>query len=384
VDASNRRWYREGLGQPKNLRWFGGLPTSTDCTTAWNNMWATASTKSDRFYVPPGTYTFLSAPTTITYPAGQCSYTLEGAGADVTILNWPNATNGLSFAFSSSFHGLHVRDLTVSTSQAGGSMTAINVTNSVQGGSYAQNDFTRVTIRGADGGGATDYWTYGINIVGASNFNYIGCLFYGNSTSNGSNGLLVAGNASGSFKYSLVHNLESCGFYHLGVGFTYGTYVQGVAMNKCNFTNGSTDIFVPSSAVDMAQLSINNSQFAGLTGAVNDRIIFSGAVAAVQINNSLFFINAGSIGISFNGVWGQVTITGNIFSGVSNSTNFGINVANTGFDAIATNNVFYNLTNGIDLVGASTGGWNVQANNYGGTTNTVLNIGSNSVGTATQ
>jgi len=128
------------------------------------------------------------------------------------------------------------------------------------------------------------------------------------------------------------------------------------------------------------QLTITGSQFAGS----GERIILNGALASLLMSSNLIFVAANQIGLALNAIYGQVSIIGNNFSGMSVSGSFGINVNATGYTCVVTGNVFYGLGNGINLLGASTGGWIVALNNYSGSTNTVLNVGSNTVGTITQ
>jgi hypothetical protein len=377
VDSSGRRWYREASGQPKNIRWFGGNPSVSDCTAAYTAALATIKAPGGMLFFPKGTYTFLSSPTFI-YPSGQFALTLLGEGADATIMNWPSGS-GLAFVASSPLHTIHLRDFTASTGVAGGTTVGIALTNSIQGGNFGQNDLFRVTFRGSDGGAATSYWNTSLSNFGWGNFAYDACLFYGPASGGAGIGAHVSGVSSGAFKYSLVHNFAKSSWFNLGQGLIYDSYVQGVALSQCNFTNGTTDIIIPSGAVGATQLAISDSQFAGS----GERILLNGPIASVILTNNLIYIAANQIGLAFNAIYGQCAITGNVFSGMSVTGSFGINVNATGYTNVITGNVFYGLGNGINLAGANTGGWIVALNNYSGSTNSVINAGSNQVGVIT-
>ena len=381
VDASGRRWYREASGSMKNIRWFGGNPNVADCTAALNAALATITAPGGIVFFPKGIYNFLSA---INYTFSQAaifSIGILGEAADVTILNWPT-TSGIAFSGISPLNSIHFRDLTISTGSASSSTIGVSLTNAVQGGDFAQSDFTRCTFRGADGGAAVDYWGSCISVNGWSGIDYLACTFYGPSAALNGIGVVAAGQPSGGFKYSLIHNLNSCSFFNLSIGFEYGTYVQGVAVIDCNFTSGITDIFVPVTEQNGAQLTIVGCQFAGNGTASSARILINGPLPALLMTSNLLFVAANTIGLTMNNTVIQACISSNVFNGQSITNSFGINVSSAGQGVITGNN-FYGLGNGVDLAGSATG-FNVQANIYPNCTNTVLSPGSNQVGVATQ
>ena len=99
-------------------------------------------------YFPPGIYNFASS-VSFAYPPGSTpfSLTLQGAGADVTILNW-TAQDGLVFAMSQPSHTVHMRDMSITCTSVGLS-TGIRITQSAtQLSPQMQNDFSNVTFRG--------------------------------------------------------------------------------------------------------------------------------------------------------------------------------------------------------------------------------------------
>ena len=376
VDAASHRWYRITNGGPLNAAWFGASPTSTDCTAALNAALAVLATPGGEILFPAGEYTFLS-PVTYTLPAGQLSVSVAGVGADATILYWPTGS-GLTFAASSAVHSVHVRDLTIATGVAGsGGTVGCALTNSIQGGTLAQNDFTRVTFRGIDGGNATDYWGTGLQIVGNGLVNYVGCLFYGPSAANVGNGVSLAGNASGVFQYSIVHNFYGCSFFYTGSGVVYGTYVQGVALTSCNFTNGQTGIYLPADAVGAAQLTVVACQFE-CTGNCID---LAGPLPGLEVSASLFFIAANYAGIGSDGTLIQAAVTGNTFNGNNTTTgNSGVFLDQSGAANVISGNAFYGLNQGIGL-GPDSTNCNVQSNAYYDCSTDVVNAGTdNTIG----
>lgn len=379
VDTSSRRWYRNTAGDPLNASWFGCNSTTPDCTSAFLNAFNTLITSAKgggQINFGKGTRTFLS-PVTLTYPNGSFSLNIAGEGAEATILNWPN-TAGITVAASSAAHSFHMRDLSFTTGTIA-SVTGLTLSNGVQGGAIEQSDITRVTFRGFDGAALTDSWNLALSVQGMSFINFNGLLFYGSSAAN-TNGINLSGVPSGSFKYGIVYNLASCGFFNLATGLVYNTWVQGVSVTQSNFTNDVTGILVPLGALNGAQLAVSGSQFQ-VTG--NDIVLLS-QFGGLLLTNNLFFVATNSAGLDLNAPGSaQTVITGNIFSGNPNST------ATTAITVLATNsgvitgNQFLGLTNGTNLSG-SPNNWNVSQNIYTTVTNQVINPGNNQVGVATK
>ena len=370
VDASSRRWYRVTEGAATSIAWFGGLPGVADCTAALNAALAAIAAPGGTIYFPRGTYTFASL---ISYniPAGEFSIGFEGAGADATVLYWPS-TSGISISASNALHTVHFRDMSITTGSTTATLTGILVTNSVQGGAAQQSDFFRVTFRGSDGGAGSKIWGIGLSIVGQSFVNYDSCIWYGCCSLTGT-GLEVQGVASGNFKYSLVHNLCKCSFFTLGIGFIYGTYVQGVSISQCNFTNGVTDIYLPTPAFGASQLTITASQFAGS----GERIIINGPLAQLIMSSNLFFVAGSQIGLAINGMCCQAAVVGNVFTTLTATGTYGI-IVNAVGDGAITGNFFYGLAVGIDFTSRS-GGWNCQSNTWSGNTQTISNSGTGNI-----
>ena len=353
------------------LNYGGNGNGSTDNTSAMNSALAALPTNGGCIYFPAGKYDFASA-ITETYPAsGIYSVTLAGAGADSSILYWPTATGGITINAKVATQSFHTRDLTFSTGTTNAG-TALTLNNATLLGVFAQSDIYKTTFRGDDGGAATDYWTNAINVVGLSNINFDDDLFYGNAAGTGGTGIAVAGNASTSPNYGIVYNLSKDGFYNVGVGLSYGTYVQGVTVSQSNFTNGATCISVPSGGTGAAQLSLADDQF----NCSTNNVIVSSPLASLMMKGNLLYINASEIGVNIASYVAQSTFTGNVYSGLSSSGSVGITATGASTSSQVSGNVFYNLATGLNLTGAS--GWNVWGNNYPNTTTQISNIGSNS------
>jgi hypothetical protein len=377
VDGSGRRWWRQdgAGGETFDMAWFGANETLLDNTAALNLALAylqAASTGSLVFGA--GAFTFLS-PISFTFPSSQCSISISGRGADVTVLNWPSGS-GLSFVCSSAQHSVHLRDMTIATSTvASAGAVGVSVSNSIQGGLFGQSDFEDLTFRGADDVG-TFQWGTALQITGLSNVNYYGCLFLGLSSGAGGNGIVLAGVPAGAFKLSVVHNITSCGFFNLNVGLTDGTYVQGVQIASCNFTNGNTGIYVPPGVADPAELAVTLSQFNVAGNGIN----VAGGMPQLSVSDCDFYVPAPNSGVSITGACINSQITGNSFSGLTAAVGTGVYVNNLGNANVITGNTFYGLAQGV-LLGTASTGWNVQSNGYANNTTNTTNSGSfNTIG----
>lgn len=350
---------------------FGGVGDGiTDNTLAFNNAVAALPARGGGVYIPGGLKFKFNSALTVNYPATPgYSFSLVGDGAEESVMFW-NGTDGLTINGNLASHSVHAKDLTLTTG-AMGTNKALTLTNSALLGVFEQNDVQRVTFRGDDGGGLTDYWGTGINVVGLSNINLDGSLFYGNAAGNGGSGVKLAGNAAINPYYGVVYNFGKCGFYNLGIGLDYGTYIQGVTASQCNFVNGTTGIYVSPGGTGAAQLDVGSCNF-NVTG---NQVIVGSALASLNFHNNLVYIPKNTVGLWFNAAGGQHFIGGNIFTGTSNIGSTGIlfGFAN-GPTAIAPN-VFNNLATGMNLAGTS--GLVVSRQSYAGVATQIANPGSN-------
>jgi hypothetical protein len=362
-----------------NVANYGASPTNADNTTAFNNALQaliSLSAVGGEIQVPYGKYT-ISNNLTIVYPPGLFGIDIVGQVQDGTILYWP-ASSGLTFDCSNYFHSVHLKNLTLSTGSATSAYYAVTVNQQVLEGPFAQSDIENVTVRGDDGGQATDYWGIGIYLNGLSDMNFDNVLLYGPSAGTTGAGVILSGNASISPYYGIVHNFSKCGFFNLGIGLQLTTYIQGVTVSQCNFVNGTTGIYLPSNGVGFAQLTVSASEFNTTANQIN----MQSPIASLIANGNLFYVPTNACGILFASTGFQNTIVGNVFSGEATNGSSGIIVQGTVSDSLVEGNVFYLLNNGVNLTGGTN--WNVQANVYQSVKTNVVGIGSfNSVGKVT-
>ena len=388
ISGTNFRYYREYSKSDLNICWFGAfINSSSDSTPALNAALAALPTSAGgaiRF--PAGTFTFNSM---ITYSflssAAVSSLTFVGDGADLSILYWPNKTNGITINLTKPSQSIHFRDLSITTAQQCG-YTGVTLNGSGSGPATGISDFTRVNLRGASP--QLQYWGTCIAIDGVTGVNYQGVLMAG-ALPSANSGVCVSiqGNST---NFALVHNFTDCIFYSGAVGLIYGTYTQGITVSQCNF-GSNTGISVPSGGVALAQLTVNASQF----GCNNNCIEILSLISGVAVIGNAFYYptdTTPTIGVymSFSGspsIQGT-TITGNFFGGhsVPGTAQKGVvTVGNSGSNnyGMVSGNVFDNMMVAVDLTGASL--WNVQANIYGVTIPTQVIPGTgNSVGIATR
>jgi hypothetical protein len=355
-----------------NPVWYGADPTgASDSTSAFNSSMAASS--NVRF--PPGKFKFLSAinKTLTTVPS---SITIKGAGAENTILYWPNATNGITINYTSDRHSSHISDLSFTTGATNVGW-ALKLNNTVLEGVIQQTNIENVTFRG-DSFGGTDYWNFGIKVAGVSNVNFLSDVFYGGAAGAGGTGIILEGVASTSPFYGIVYNIDQCAFFDTGVGINYGTYIQGVTVNQSNFTNGQVGIFSPTGTIGAAQLTVTNSQF----NTTQDNILIQSTTTGVQLIGNLFYVanNFGAVVFGNAAVGGfDFVITGNLFEGFATVGNYGVLVTSTAMpNGIVSGNIFHSLATGIQL-GAGTSDWNVQGNMFSLTTTSISNAGTNRI-----
>ena len=329
---------------------------------------------------PGGRYKFNTA-VTLSYPASKAQFalTLVGAGTDATTLYWA-ASNGITINANGALQTTHVRDLTFSTGSTSGSYSGLILNNSQPLGALGVSDIVRTTFRGDDGGNATEYWGNGISVAGQSNINFEGDNFLGASVGTGGNGILLNGNTSVSPYYGIVFNIANCGFFWTGNGIAIGNYIQGVTVTQSNFTNGLTGInLLPSTSGQFDELNVTAGNQFNTTG---NQIITQQFCLHLIVSGNLFFVSPGNSGIFLDSSGLNHTVVNNVFMGNGSSPGFtGIYVSNSNQNTIVSGNSFYNLSQGIDLIGTS--GWTVLGNSWATITTNVANVGSNSVGVVT-
>jgi hypothetical protein len=131
---------------------------------------------------------------------------------------------------------------------------------------------SNVNFRGADWyAGQAHYWGSCLAISKLTQVSLFNVLMTGHTnegpyTTSGFGLTLTATSAVP----GVVYNLDSCTFNNLGVGISYGAWIQGVAAVNCNFTGCAIGINAPVASGE-TQLSIANSQFNCVTGMICKR-----------------------------------------------------------------------------------------------------------------
>ena len=351
-----------------NILNYGGSGNGvSDNTSAFNSAVAALPSGGGCLYFPAGKYDFAST-ISVTYPSsGIYSLALVGAGSDASILYWPSPPAGLTVNLKQPTQSIHVKNMTFSAGFAGGSSTALTINQAVPEYNYAQNDIYGVTFRGDDGGQLTDYWATGVSSVGASDLNFDNDQFFGNSANTGGTGIAVSGNTSVSPYYGLVINVSKSEFTSLGIGFSYGTYVQGVSISQSNFTDGAVCLEAPAGGTGLSQLALTADQF----NCTNNDILLNSPISALIMQGNLLYIAASDSGLLFGASSNENTITGNVFTGISASGNAGISsTTTTVYGTDVTGNVFYNLADGLNIPDSN--GWTIQNNSYSTVTTPVV------------
>lgn len=380
-------------GQCQNIAAHGGSTSSSDNSAAFLAALAASPSNNQCVYIGPGNWNF-SANVAYTLPnvAGD-SVTIEGAGPDVTTLNWA-AGGGLTVNFPNVFNSVHVRDLSLLTGAVNtGTALTVNMTaaTSTNGANNAPSDITNVTVRGADGYAVNDYWSTGIIIYGASVFNFYntnvigggGCTSVtgGCYTTNSAVGVNIYGTSS---LVPVQFNFVSCLFNYLGEGIQYGAYTQGIIVMNSEFVGGTRGIYVPPSLAGLDQMSILGSNFNVSTFPIDTET----GIPGVSIIGNYIIVPASSTLNGGNAVGIQMTvantysIAGNILQGLTGTpaSNNGIVSDGAAGKGVITGNQINSVANGIWLKTASTG-INVQSNAYSNNTTNVTNDGTgNTIG----
>jgi hypothetical protein len=322
------------------VEWWGVKGDGiTDCAPGWSSLSRSIPSGGTRIQAGVGKYRFNTA-ISATLSGTQGALTLAGMGDGETIFYFPNAGTGLSITVDHREGGIHIRDMSFTTGAANGG-TGLSITQEEPEGAFQASDIINCTFRGDDGGQATEYWTTGLDLIALSGVNIINCNFYGNQPGTGGTGIHLTGNPSVSPNYEIVINVQQSGFYNNGIGISYDSYVQGLAVDNCNFTNGVVGIHAPSTATGvLAQLSVCNSQF----NCTADTIRLEVALNPVNISNTVFFCTSGAAGINLGGSL-NVSITGCSFVPVTGGAGTGI-IGTASFVAI-TGNTFDDLSVGV-------------------------------------
>ena len=353
----------------------------TDNATALNAALAALPTGGGCLSFPPGKYAFNSN-ISYTFANAMSSVTLVGAGADVTILYWPNTSGGLTFNWANFENNIHIRSMSLTTAQAG-TATAINLVSTINSAGYqqnSQNDITNVTIQGDGGTNSGYYWQFGVKSVAVSYINFVSDLIFGGAQTG--TGIYLSDDAGGTI-ITANFNIIGCSLLDLNYGVEPFNDPQGIAITGSTFVNNNYGLITGGSRT-MVGLSIGNSNF----GNVKSNITISNQVTDLLITGTLFIANdvTNTYDSVLLGSVSRFTITGNDFWAAAATNQAHLAVTNSnGWPGVIIGNIFTGSTYGVYLAAATTL-INVQANSYSsGTTTQVSNGGTgNFIGVATK
>jgi hypothetical protein len=371
VDAAARRWYRDTQGRPLLLQWFGGGPAAANNVAAWN-LAVAAGGNATRIHFPRGSYTFVTS--AVLALSSTASVTLTGDGPELTKLLF--TTGGFAITLVSQNNSVHVRDMSLLAGGAN-SGTALTIAQTAAGvtnpANSALSDIANVTIRGSDGLAQTNYFTVGVTINGASNFNFDNLFVTGALTHTAGYGVFLFGTAAIT---PVLFNFVGCVFNYLNVGINYGSYVQGVSVSQCNFTYDQYGIYCPAALINLAQLAITESQFNCFLYGV----LTQSNPAGFSISDNFILVPNNGVGLRHEQA-GLFNITGNTFFALGSTGTTGIQIAtSTGFGVI-TGNAFVALATRAISLEATSSNVNVQSNSYQACGANVVNAGTaNTVG----
>jgi hypothetical protein len=366
---------------PSILDYGGNNGGVVSNNAAWTNAVAAQSTGNVCVFFPQGTYYFASS-IGYTFPnTNPNSITIKGVAADSSILKFNATSFGISIAANGPFSGIHIRDLSVTTTASTPTGVAINLAQQqstiANPANSALSDITNVTTRGADGYVVTDGWSNGVNVASVSNINFTNLTTIGPSTA--SYGVILNGTSTA---LGVVYNFQGCTFNYLGIGLYYAAYVQGVTVNQSNFTGDTNGIVVPTGQAGLDQLSVTNSQF----NTYNNGILTQSNVGVIMIANNFFLVQNNSNGISLQN-YSAFSIIGNTFNpAVASPTGTrGIYIDTWASSAgVITANAIQEMTTGI-LLGSGSKSVNVQSNVYFANTTNISNSGTgNTLGGGSQ
>jgi hypothetical protein len=365
---------------------YGGNNGGTvDNTTAFANTIAAGTSGEACVYFPPGVYDFTSQ-VSYTMPTTTSAIRVYGAGPS-TVLVWPNG-GGMTINYTSTSSAVNrnavsISDLVMETgvTNGGGAIVLSSTTAALGATSAGQSVISNVFMLGSDGPSQTDYWTYGIEIIGVSNVDLINVNVRGGNYTG--TGVYVYGTST---NIPTVINLIGDSFYTTSIGLKYGTYTQGVTVSQSNFQTNVDGIFAPSGETGLDQLSVVGSQFNDSSAG----IIIQSPLKHMALQSNLVYMQTSpaTYGVAL-GAGSNFSISGNTFDG-SGGPGSGIAIAVGGTSTVSGGNIvgndIANLSSGAGIaLSASTSGINVQSNTYSTVGTGVSNSGSgNTVGGGSQ
>ena len=211
-------------------------------------------------FIPQGRFK-LENPASIVLPAGYDGPAfLRGAHRQLSQLCWPAPGGGLSITLNSKtmLQAVTIEDLALLTGVAGGGTALTIINNGVATGSLERSAVDRVSIKGADGGNATDYWSLGMSIQGLSYLDVDRLSIVGSLGWLGDGVRIIASEVVPSF----ISAFRSANFQGLQTCALLGSWVQGVTFTDNSNFGGAVGVDIPASESGQTQLFIGDSQSA--------------------------------------------------------------------------------------------------------------------------
>lgn len=355
---------------PINVVSLGASPTLTDNHAAFAAALALHNSTGRPIYIPAGTYKIASA-LAETLPSATDGLTIYGDGRDVSNLDFTTAGTGSTINFVGPYNSIHIRDITIATSNtAAGTALALvqGMTTIANPANAALSDITNFGCRGNDGYAMTDYWTTCVSVSSVSNINFTNDMLVGNAASTaGGMGVSLVGTSTA---IGVVYNFLGTTINQYDHGINYGIYIQGVVVNAGNFVGGNYGVYEPT-ATGATGLAVNDSQFNDA-----DADILTTGLYGVIITGNLFAVQTAGYGVH------NVSDVGDIVSGNGFFINPGATGANFGLvlegdvQGTVTNNYFGNTVYGMWLPTAATYLTTIENNQYASTfQNYTLGVG---------
>jgi hypothetical protein len=347
-------WGCTALGYA-NPVWFGADPTgAADSTSAFNSTIATGLP----IRWPGGSFKLNSAITANLANAAAC-FCMEGAGSNATVLNWPNASGGITINAASLLNNVNIKGVHLTTTQVG-SGTAVNMLGVGSSGNPWSN-FDDVLITGDDftGAAGSHFWSIGLNLFNWGDINVFRTNTSGPvqvpGSAGGGVGLQYGGKAATS-SFATILNVQSSSFNFAVLGVALHGFWQGVSLINinCNGEVGTACVQEAGSAGGvLALLYISGSQ---MNTAGNQIDINTGIDTFTLSGNTITCFSNSCQGAALGGSLG-VMATGNFFNTNGSPTStFGLTT--TGPSGVIVGNIFHGLSAGVDLEsGSSIGRW---------------------------
>jgi hypothetical protein len=343
-------------GACRNIKLFGGSGDGvTDNSAAAAAVLAASPSGHACLFIPAGVYAF-SSQLVYDLAGNDQTVTIKGDGPETSIMYWPNG-GGIKITGSANRTAPFIQDVAVLTG-------AINTGTGIDlDWGHQHNDGTAAprieNVRVSGSTIQTNYWATGIRTNGLSNVNFYGVNVWGDT-----NGGLSTSNAScikleaPSDNLAFIFNFASSNVFGCLYGLVYGPNVQGVSISGMNFTLNWNGIYVPSSALNLSQLSIVNSQFDNKGDSIY--VSASTFVPQVLISNNVFFLYPSTAGFKSVGglFWAQFHNNQFISTTNSNMASMGIDIESGSGQNIIADTVCVEIAQCV-VLGSSATGWAV-------------------------